>query len=66
MTITIPQTISIKNTIHSIYYIQGQLLLQQPLQQEQTEIVISRFAKGVYVIKLNSADNIDVTRIIKG
>jgi hypothetical protein len=36
------------------------------LQQEQTEIVISRFAKGVYVIKLNSADNIDVTRIIKG
>jgi len=54
-----------KNEIISIYNVQGQLLLKQPMQQEKIEINISGFAKGVYVLKIESEEGIAVKRIVK-
>ena len=40
----------------SIFNIQGQLLLQQPLHQNNTEIDISKLQQGVYFAKINFSD----------
>lgn len=63
MSIEIP-TIT-KDDIISIYNLQGQLLLQQPMQKAKIEIDISNLAKGLYVILLNSNDGIAVKKFIK-
>ena len=54
-----------QNSILSIYNIQGQLLLQQPIKQEKTELDISRLAKGIYILKLTDFDNIEMTKFVK-
>jgi uncharacterized repeat protein (TIGR03803 family) len=53
-----------KSTIE-ILNIQGQTILQQPLQQGKTDIDISGLAKGVYILRLLSNDKIAVTKIVK-
>jgi len=55
----------VQKNIISIYNIQGQTILQQPLQQEKTDIDISELAKGVYILKLNSNDKTEVKKFIK-
>lgn len=54
-----------KDAIISIYNMQGKLLLQQMIRQERTELDISRFAKGVYIIELGNKDKIEVTSFVK-
>jgi len=54
-----------ENDIISIYNVQGQLLLKQPMQQEKIEINISGFAKGVYVLKIESEEGVAVKRVVK-
>jgi len=49
----------------SIYSINGQLLLQQPITDLKTKIDISNLAKGVYILKLKSDEGIVVERIVK-
>lgn len=49
----------------SIYGLQGHILLQQQIKQGETDIDISKLAKGVYVLRLNSNDNTEVSRLIK-
>jgi hypothetical protein len=63
--ITIENSGIIKDAIISIYNIQGQLLLQQTLKQTKTEIDISKFAKGLYILKIGNRESIAVKRFIK-
>ena len=49
----------------SIYNLQGQLLLQQQIQQGKTDIDISELAKGVYILRLYSNARVEDGRIIK-
>ncbi len=65
--ITIENT-SLNNTKDkeiSIYNIQGQLLLQQSIQQQKVEINISGFAGGMYYIKVETKKGITVKKFIK-
>ncbi len=54
-----------EHSIISIYNLQGQILLQQQIQQGKTDIDISELAKGVYIVRLNSNARVEVGRIIK-
>jgi len=56
---------SVDNTTVSIYNIQGELLFQQPLKKDITEIDISGLKKGVYLIKLTSNKITEVTMFVK-
>ena len=49
----------------SIYDIQGQLILQQPLQHAKTNINISTLAKGVYFVKVKTENGMEVKKIVK-
>ena len=48
-----------------ILNIQGQIVLQQPLQKGKTKIDIEGLAKGIYILKLNHCSKIIVTKIVK-
>ncbi len=53
-----PQTISIFN-------MQGQLILQQVVQQHQTEVNISGFAPGMYVVRMSTENGVEVKKFLK-
>lgn len=53
------------NTLMSVYNIQGQLVFQKRLKNEKTEIDITRFAEGVYLIKLNNHKETVVSKFVK-
>jgi aminopeptidase N len=65
ITIIVKQVNQAKNTFLSAYNIQGQLLFQQQIKNEKTELDISGFAKGVYLIKLSSYARTEVSRFVK-
>ena len=54
-----------EHSIISIYNLQGQLLMQQQVQQGKTDIDISELAKGVYILRLYSNARVEAGRIIK-
>jgi len=54
-----------KNTLISIFNIQGQLLLNQSLTQEKVEIDISSFSKGMYFLKVNTDKGMEIKKFIK-
>jgi hypothetical protein len=49
----------------SIYNIQGQLMFDKPIFQRSTNIDISTLARGVYIVKLTTNKNIEVSRFVK-
>lgn len=53
------------NGIIAIYDIQGEMLIQQPLQEERTRIDISSLTKGMYFIKLMNGKSILSGKFIK-
>ena len=63
--ITIEDPNLTKNETISIYNIQGQLLLQQIIHQNKTDINISDFDKGVYILRVIDNDKNVVKKIIK-
>ena len=63
--IDLQQLKNLQNTSLSIYDIQGKLLLQQAIEQSQTGLNISRFEKGVYVIKVNNDNNTMYSKFLK-
>ncbi len=65
ITIVVKHENILKNTMISIFNIEGQLLLQQQIMTDVTEINISGFAKGVYIIKLSNNEKSDVSRFVK-
>jgi len=60
ITIEAPQ-----QAVIEITNIQGQTILQQHLLQGKTDIDISGLAKGLYILRLNSNDKTEVTRVVK-
>lgn len=65
ITLKIQQSNSLQNSFISVYDLAGQLLMQQPISKQQTEIDISNLAKGVYILKLNTNSNAKVIRFVK-
>lgn len=55
----------LKNSTLSIYDIQGQLMLQQTIEQTKIELNITHFSKGIYVIKLKNNKKSIVSKFIK-
>ncbi len=53
------------HSVISVYNLQGQILLQQQIQQGKTDIDISELAKGVYLVRLTGNAGAEVGRIIK-
>jgi len=49
----------------SVYDLQGRLLLQQTIQQEETELNINGLDKGIYIVKIIDKDKIFITKIVK-
>jgi photosystem II stability/assembly factor-like uncharacterized protein len=64
LTINLQQT-SLQNTTVSIYDVQGKLLLQQNITQPQTELNITSFAKGIYVVKVNNDKQCMQSKFVK-
>lgn len=56
---------STQKNFSSIYNIQGQLLLQNELQQIKSEVDILSLEKGLYFIKIESEENIIIKNFIK-
>ena len=51
--------------IISIYNIQGQLLFQQMMQQQRTEINVSGFSRGMYMLQVKTEKGLEVKKFIK-
>ena len=65
LTINLSQLKNLKNTTVSIYDIHGKLLLHQNIQQPLTELTITQFAKGFYIVKVNNNKEILVSKFVK-
>jgi PKD repeat protein len=63
--ITIENTSFTKGQTISIYDVQGQLLLQQPMLQAKTNINISAFSKGLYFLKVENENVVAVKKFEK-
>ena len=62
--LTIETTPDIKNGVLVIYNINGQKMLEQTLQDTNTEINTNNFAAGVYILKISNENRImDVRKI---
>ena len=48
----------------SVFNIQGQLFLKQPVTEEKTRLDISRFPAGVYLVKLTGRNRTEVKKIL--
>ena len=51
--------------ILEIYDMQGQLLIQQPILQNNSVVDISKLEKGMYIVRVNSEKGFDVKRFVK-
>lgn len=65
ITLTIKQGNKIKDAKISLFNHQGQLMLQQQVTAEKTEIDISRLAKGSYYIQLTVSNQKEVMTFVK-
>jgi hypothetical protein len=54
-----------QNEYISIYNIQGQLILEYPIEQGKSKINIKGLTKGVYIIKIYSSNNESLTKFVK-
>jgi photosystem II stability/assembly factor-like uncharacterized protein len=54
-----------KKTNVSILNLQGQLLFKQEISQNKTEIDLSRFMSGIYILKIICPDKSDVIKLLK-
>jgi N-acetylneuraminic acid mutarotase len=55
----------LQNVTVSIYDLQGQLLMRQPIQKDKTEISINQMEKGLYIVKICLDKDIMVGRFVK-
>jgi hypothetical protein len=65
VTLVVNQEIVLQNAKLIIYNIQGQLLLQQTVIGEKTELDISSLPKGMYVVKFINNERTGVSRFMK-
>jgi hypothetical protein len=55
----------LQNASFSIYDIQGKQLLHENISEAQTQIDISSFAKGIYIVKLQTDKETQQSKFIK-
>ncbi len=65
LTLNLSQQQGLQNATVSIYDIQGKQLLQQSITEAQTQIDISSFAKGIYIVKLQTEKETLQSKFIK-
>ncbi|MBL7892856.1 MAG: T9SS type A sorting domain-containing protein [Bacteroidia bacterium] len=65
VSVSTKQTFALKNTFLSLYSIDGQLILQQPLNQDNIFIDTRGLAQGVYFIKVNNDDRSKMIKFAK-
>jgi hypothetical protein len=65
ITVFTPKVNNDKSSFLSIYDMQGKLQLQQSLQKKQTEIDVSNFSNGMYLLKVITGDRQNETMILK-
>ena len=63
--ITVENTAFTNGQSISIYNIEGQLLLQQPMQQAKTNIAVAAFSKGLYFLKVENENSFTLRKFIK-
>ncbi|MFZ4399584.1 MAG: T9SS type A sorting domain-containing protein [Bacteroidales bacterium] len=63
--INLQPTNELNNTTISIFNIQGQLLLNETVNTKKTEIDISQFARGIYVLKISNNNTLYFSKFIK-
>jgi N-acetylneuraminic acid mutarotase len=63
--LTIKSSAFTNNQTISVYDIQGQLLLQQPMLKAKTNIDISQFSKGLYSLKVEDDNSYTVKKFVK-
>jgi hypothetical protein len=63
--ITIENSSVTKDQTISVYDIQGQLLIQQPMLQAKTNIDIAKLVKGMYYVKVKTEKGIAVKKFVK-
>ncbi|HOY31962.1 MAG TPA: T9SS type A sorting domain-containing protein [Bacteroidales bacterium] len=63
LTIELPETKS--ETLVSLYDLQGQLILQQPLLHSIEKICTGKFTAGVYIVKVSNRNGIAVKKFVK-
>ncbi|HNW88408.1 MAG TPA: T9SS type A sorting domain-containing protein [Bacteroidales bacterium] len=54
-----------KNDIISVLNIHGQILIQQPIIQKKTQIDLDDIAKGIYFIKITTAEGVVIKKFLK-
>jgi hypothetical protein len=54
-----------ENPKMEVYNVIGQVLIFEKVQQQRTEIDLSRFDKGIYFVRLSISDKVLVKRIVK-
>ncbi len=57
--------VALQNSNLSIYNIVGELILQKQLSNSKNEIDISNIPKGIYIIKIESAQGVILQKLIK-
>jgi aminopeptidase N len=55
----------IKNTVATLYGIQGKLVLQQALNQAHTDLNLSKLQRGIYILELKNGNKIKSVKIRK-
>lgn len=65
LTLDLSQLQKLQNTTVSIYDIQGKQLLHQNISEELSQLDISAFAKGIYIIKVQSDKEILQSKFVK-
>ncbi len=65
LTLNLSQQQGLQNATVSIYDIQGKQLLTQNISQTQTQIDISSFAKGIYIVKLQTEKETLQSKFVK-
>lgn len=63
--ITIETSLMIKESVLSIYNVNGQELIKQEIKDRKTQIDISKLTSGIYFVKLISDKTVEVIKIIK-
>jgi uncharacterized repeat protein (TIGR03803 family) len=63
--VIIENTTLAKDQTISVYNVQGQLLLQQPMLSSKTTINVSALANGVYFVKVNTKNGVMVKKFVK-
>ena len=62
------ENLSLNNTqdeLISVYNIQGQMILQQPMHEQKTEINVSNYASGIYIVKVKTEVGVEVKKFVK-